>query len=219
MRAFITTRAAGSFATAGDEPVGPVMRRWYDLVAEAHSSGPRFVSSPQVHGSHVVVHAASDWEGWLRTPEADGHVASVRGTSLAVTVADCVPVFLAHPSGAVALLHSGWRGTAARITEQAIAAFGALGLRAAELRLHLGPAICGDCYEVSADVQASLTGRRDGAPAHVDLRSIIAQHAREGGVKAVTVSARCTKCDNDRFYSHRAGDAGRQVAVIVAEGS
>jgi len=46
--------------------------------------------------------------------------ASERGIALAVGVADCVPVFIAHPSGIVALVHSGWRGTAGRILERGV---------------------------------------------------------------------------------------------------
>jgi copper oxidase (laccase) domain-containing protein len=133
---------------------------------------------------------------------------------MAVTVADCVPVFLAHPSGATAILHSGWRGTAARITERAIRRLHALGLAPADVRLHCGPAICGQCYEVSADVALQLTGRDPGHAVTVDLRAIIVDQARALGVRHVSSSALCTRCDNDRLFSHRAGDAGRQLGVI-----
>jgi copper oxidase (laccase) domain-containing protein len=36
-------------------------------------------------------------------------------------------------------------------------------------------------------------------------------------VQKITVSSSCTRCDNDRFFSHRAGDKGRQIAVIAAQ--
>jgi hypothetical protein len=82
----------------------------------------------------------------------------------------------------------------------------------------LGPSICGNCYEVGADVFRELHGRdSSGGSARVDLRAIIAEHARSAGVHHLTTSALCTRCDNDRLYSHRAGDAGRQIAVIYAE--
>lgn len=215
VRAFTTTRAAGGFGMMSDEPVREVMSRWQALRRELRPYGSRLAHASQVHGARVVVHQPG-WEGWLRIDEADGHATAERGTALAVTVADCVPVFIAHPSGAVALLHSGWRGTAARIIDEGIEALARLGCPAAELRVHLGPAICGKCYEVSADVAAQLTGRDPGRPVTVDLRDIIASHARAAGVHHVSTSAMCTKCDNDRFHSHRAGDAGRQLAVIVA---
>lgn len=216
IRAFTTGRAAGSFGFHGDEPVRVVTARWEALRRELGRGGPRLATASQVHGDRVVVHAGG-WEGWLRVDGADGHASVTRGTALAVTVADCVPVFVAHPSGAIALLHSGWRGTEARIVERGIEALAHRGIPAGELHVHLGPAICGRCYEVSAEVHARLTGRDPGKPTPVDLRALIASHARAAGVRHVTVSGSCTRCDNDRFHSHRAGDPGRQLGVIIAD--
>jgi YfiH family protein len=217
--AFTTTRAAGSFGTHTDEPVRQVMARWDQLRASLQvlcsSSPPRFATASQVHGTRVVEHEGV-WEGWLRVSEADGHFASRRGTAMAVTIADCVPIFVAHPEGAIALLHSGWRGTAARIIDRAIAAFSRESHRATDLRVHLGPAICGACYEVSADVATALTGKPASGPQRIDLRELIAGHARAAGVTSITTSPSCTRCDSARFFSHRAGDAGRQLAVMVA---
>lgn len=213
IRAFTTTRAVGTFGVNGTEPVNEVMPRWDALRAEV---GPRLASARQVHGSTVLVHH-SGWDGWLRANDADGHVSMERGTALVVSVADCVPVFLAHPSGAIALLHSGWRGTAARIVARGIEALTHRGIPAGELRVHTGPAICGKCYEVSPDVFGRLTGKSVDTPTTVDLRSLIADHARAMGVGHITTSSSCTRCDNDQFFSHRAGDLGRQLGVMVAD--
>jgi YfiH family protein len=213
--AFTTSRAVGSFGTGTEEPIREVMARWSALRAFVGGSSARLATATQVHGNRVIEHVG-EWRGWLRGEDADGHLSVARGTAMAVTVADCVPVFLAHPSGATAALHSGWRGTAARITEQALAMFRAQGLVSSDFRLHCGPAICGKCYEVSAAVYAELTGQDPGKPTTIDLRALIIDHARAAGVRQVSSSALCTRCDNDRFYSHRAGDAGRQLGVIVA---
>ena len=216
VRAFTTGRAAGSFSTASREPVVDVMGRWDTLRAELRRGGPRLATARQVHGAQVLVHGTG-WEGWLRADDADGHVAAERGTGMAVSIADCVPVFLVHPSGAAGLLHSGWRGTAGRIVEQGISALAHRGVPPAELRVHLGPAICGKCYEVSPDVYERLTGSRPSRPTVVDLRAVIADHARAAGVRHISVSAACTRCHNERFFSHRAGDAGRQLGVLIAD--
>jgi len=216
IRAFTTTRDAGSFGLAGTDPVNEVMSRWTALQKELSDTARRVASIRQVHGTRILVHTGG-WEGWLRGGEADGHIAAEKGTALAVGVADCVPVFIAHPSGIVALLHSGWRGTAAHITTEALGALARYGLPPDELAIHLGPAICGRCYEVSAEVREQLTGQPVTRGGHVDLRSLIAEHATEMGVQKISVSSSCTKCDNDRFFSHRAGDKGRQIAVIAAQ--
>jgi len=151
--AFTTGRGAGTFGMHSDEPIRDVMARWSAL--RARLGGARLATAAQVHGVDVLEHEAG-WSGWLRADSADGHLALAGGTAMAVTVADCVPVFIAHPSGATAILHSGWRGTAAHITERAIQRLAAHGVAPEELRVHCGPAICGRCYEVSAEVAMQL---------------------------------------------------------------
>lgn len=213
--AFTTGRYAGSFGLHTGEPVRDVIARWTALRLQLGGPAARLATSSQVHGARILRHRG-EWRGWLRGEDADGQLSDERGTAMAVTVADCVPVFIAHPSGAVAMLHSGWRGTEARIVEVAIAQFDALGLRAEDLRLHCGPAICHRCYQVSPEVFGRLTGQRVDRPTTVDLRALISGHARALGVRDISISELCTRCDNDRFFSHRAGDAGRQLGVIVA---
>ncbi len=215
IRAFTTTRDAGTFSLSGAEPTVEVMARWTGLQNSLSEHSRRTVIGRQVHGARVITHHGG-WEGLLRTGECDGHLAAERGIALAVSVADCVPVFMMHQSGIVAVLHSGWRGTVAKVIDAGLRAYARVGIAPDELKVHLGPAICGRCYEVSADVRSQLTGQPSNRSGNVDIRSLIAEHAAESGVIDVSVSSDCTKCDNDRFFSHRAGDTGRQVAVIVA---
>jgi hypothetical protein len=221
VEAFTTTRAAGDYGLGDGEPSAETLARWRALQAELAAIAPRLASARQVHGANVLEHgegaaAGAGDRGWTRHAGADGHLTVARGVACAVTVADCVPVFIAHPSGAVALLHAGWRGTAARIVAKGIGRLVDLGFDAAELRVHLGPAICGRCYQVGPDVFEQLTGWQTIRNRNVDLRALLAEQAKEMGVRHLSASAHCTRCDNDRFFSHRAGDAGRQVAVIVS---
>ncbi len=137
--------------------------------------------------------------------------------SAAVVIADCVPVFVVHPSGVAALLHAGWRGVVAGILPAAIRQLESAGCRAAELRVHTGPAICAHCYEVGAEVAAQLTGRPVDGPRRVDLRAILAGQARALGVTEFSSSDRCTSDHggDQLFFSHRAGDSGRQAAALT----
>ena len=213
--AFTTTRTVGTFGVLSSDPVNEVMGRWARLRHELQEFAPRFATSGQVHGNHILTHDGT-WRGWLRGEDADGHFVPARGTAVAITVADCVPVFVAHPRGAVQALHAGWRGTAARILEHGLCAMKKAGFDVAEARVHMGPSICGRCYEVGPDVYAQLTGRDPGTPAAIDLRALLADQARAAGASHISISSACTRCNNDRFYSHRAGDPGRQLGVIVA---
>jgi YfiH family protein len=212
--AFTTTRHAGDFGVPGDGPTADTRARWEGLLSSIDGA-QRLVSSKQIHGRVVLTHDG-EWTGWLRLDGADGHVTSRRGTALAVSIADCVPVFLAHPSGVVGVLHVGWRGVVARMLDAGLDAMLGLGASPEETRVHLGPAISGRQYEVGVDVYRELTGWETQRPRRVDLRALIAEQARARGVRHLSASPFCTKEDNDRFFSHRAGDAGRQVAVIVA---
>jgi hypothetical protein len=213
IRAFTTTRAAGDFGLAPDGSATQATERWHALQrALAADGAPRLASSRQVHGTRVLVHGDT-WEGWLRVDGADGHLVFGAGAA-AVTIADCVPVFLAHPSGAVGIVHAGWRGTADGILPEALRLFAAHGYPLDEVLVHLGPAICGRCYEVGIDVYERLTGWPTKRARNVDLRAVLAEQAKQLGVTRWTADGECTRCDNDALFSHRAGDVQRQIACI-----
>lgn len=173
------------------------------------------VLARQVHGAAVLRHEDTP-DGLLLTPPADGHVTDRAGILLAVTVADCVPVFVVSPRPrAIALLHAGWRGTAAGILPAGIAALSAFA-DAATLRVHLGPSVCGACYEVGPEVHAALGLPDPGRPTPVDLREVLRRQAEAAGVPAsgITTSSWCTLHD-DAFHSYRRGDSGRQIGVLA----
>ena len=217
MRAFTTTRQVGSFGTASDEPVRVVMNRWsalreelrhWRLAPRDREPGPR-VDDPGPSARMVGLAAR---RAGRRAPigrsrdrarrhgrrlRAGVHRASGRRRSRCFTRGGAAPR-RESSSGQSTLLD-------------------ARGFPADELLIHTGPAICGACYEVSGDVYAQLTGTNPGRPTTIDLRALIAEHARARGVRQITTSASCTRCNNDRFFSHRAGDAGRQLGVMISD--
>ncbi len=214
--AFTTTRAQGTYRLDGTDAAGDVVPRWHALAQalQAEYGASRLASARQVHEATVLAHG-DGWRGWLRADGADGHVTAAPGTALCVGVADCVPIFLGHPSGMVGILHAGWRGTVAGILDRGLSAFVRAGHAVSEVVVHFGPAICGSCYEVGPDVYQQLTGTAVSSPTRVDLRGVLGEQARRLGVRDVSVSPLCTRCDGERLYSHRAGDSGRQLGVIV----
>ena len=215
--AFTTTRQAGSFNLASEEPAASVFGRWMGLVESLAPRASRLATALQVHGDRILEHADEHWTGWLRdTSGADGHLSATRGTAMAVTIADCVPIFMGHPSGVGAILHSGWKGTATGLVRRGLERFKQRGLKVSDVRIHLGPAICGSCYEVGPDVYFAVTGERVAAPRPVDLRAVIASQARQAGA-TVSISEWCTRCHNDHFFSHRAGDSGRQLGILLMD--
>jgi YfiH family protein len=174
----------------------------------------RLASAHQTHEATVARHGTG-WRGWLRMRGVDGHFTTAPGTALAITIADCTPVFVAHPGGAVAALHAGWRGTAARILDAGLDLFEANGFPAAECAIHLGPAICAGCYEVGPEVLSAIHGRPVAVKGRLDVRAVLASQAEARGVHDLSISPCCTRCDGDRFFSHRGGDNGRQLGIIA----
>ncbi len=151
-------------------------------------------------------------------PDADGHVTASEGVLLGVTVADCVPVFIVDPERrVVSLLHAGWRGAVAGVLDHGLRVLAEeFGSRPDDLFLHLGPAICGDCYEVGPEVHAALGLAPAAAGSPVDLRQFLEGRAIDLGVAElkVTRSAWCTLCGDSPFFSHRRGDRARQVGFL-----
>ena len=199
-----------------EAPVGDVMSRWRAFRA-AEPGFPAVVLGTQVHGATVAWHERVS--GWTQVEGVDGHATRSPGMLLTVTVADCIPVYLAAPPlGAIALLHAGWRGTAGRILERGVEALGSrAGVQPADIIMHCGVGICGDCYEVGSEVLEGVGLRGDGrGPWTVDLRERLASQAAALGVRDVTSSSWCSAHHRPLFFSHRAsrGSDGRMVAYL-----
>ena len=175
------------------------------------------VRSRQVHGRLIRVHGRLP-RGVSVAGEGDGHATGADGVLLTVPLADCVPVFIVDPSRrTVALLHAGWRGTAAGVVEAGLDTLSEVfESDPGELVVHLGPAICGQCYEVGQEVFRALGEAAPVHPAPIDLRSVIRRRTIAAGVRRddVTVSDECTLCGDGRYYSHRRGDRDRHRGYI-----
>ena len=209
----ITTRPL-SLGLWSDEPVGQVIGRWRAFRATFAARFPSIVLAHQVHGTDVHWHESVP-EGWLILDGSDGHATSEDGVLLTVTVADCIPVYLAVPrKGAVALVHAGWRGTADGILEQAVELLKWRGFaKASDIVMHCGIGICGSCYEVGSEVAVrfGMSGT-----VKLDLRDVLARQARDLGIADITVSPWCSAEGRERFFSHRGsrGRDGRMVAYL-----
>jgi YfiH family protein len=195
---------------SGPAAVGRVLERW--RVLREATGLPRAVHSLQVHGAELMEHAETE-PGLFVTEGRDGHLTGTPGILLTVSLADCVPISLVDPDRRrVALLHGGWRGTAAGIVARGVEGLGA---EPGRVHAHLGPAICGRCYEVGPEVHAALGLAVPPGPLEVDVRAVQARQLVDSGVPAaqVSVSEHCTRC-GEGFFSHRGGSAGRQMGVL-----
>ncbi len=227
--------SAGPYATlnlgyhVGDEAACVTENR-RRLATAAGYAADTLVSGQQVHGTRLAWATAGErgrgafsWEGAL--PGIDGLLTAETGVPLAILVADCAPVLIVDLAGhRLAVVHAGWRGALGRIASAAVRTLAEAGSDPAGLQVAIGPTLCTACLEVGDDVAEQVVPvfptsvhARTGTRPHLDLRALITTDLLEAGVRADAVAAHpvCTRCQPDRFFSHRAQDgrAGRFAVV------
>ena len=167
----------------------------------------------QVHGDRIaVIEEVTD-----ETPTADALVTGIPGISLAVMVADCIPLLLTARE-AVAAVHVGRRGLSNEITGKTIALMRDMG--ASQITAIIGPAICGKCYEVSEDVYQEVITSHPFAESRtpqgtfaLDLPAALRSVLSDEGI-AIVNQFECTVENQELFSYRRDGVTGRQAGII-----
>jgi polyphenol oxidase len=229
VRAFVTTRhggvSAGEYASlnlgtrGGDDPRNVAANR---LIVRDHLPAmPRWMA--QVHGAAVC---DLDALGNHDTATADAAVTRVAGTVGVVLTADCMPLFLCDRAGTRAgVVHAGWRGMAAGVIENAVAALGA---DPREVLAWMGPAIGPTAFEVGSEVREAFLAAGPEADAAfaphgagqfmADLYALARVRLARAGVSEVHGGGFCTYREPQRFFSYRRVPAsGRMGAFIWME--
>ncbi|MGC4955284.1 peptidoglycan editing factor PgeF [Actinomadura citrea] len=200
----------------GDDPAAVLDNR-RRAAAELGADPERTVFMRQVHGADVAFVTSTDLPG-----PVDAVVTTVPGLALAVLVADCAPVLLADPAaGVVGAAHSGRPGTAAGVVPALVKAMCERGADPARMAAAIGPAACGGCYEVPAEmrdevaavVPAARATTSKGTPG-LDIRAGVAEQLASAGVTRVTVDGRCTIEDPDLYSYRREGRTGRFAGYV-----
>lgn len=215
----------------GDDPAAVAENRRRALAAlGADSWEGRLLVPNQVHGDRIVTVTAADAApaGIERVRSdiaegADAIVCTAPEVPVLLCFADCAPVVLAAPGG-FAVVHSGWRGTIARIAgKAALALADAVRCRVVDIEAFIGPHILGDEYEVSPELMERFDAAFDGVDAAsgrlLDLSACIIEALEQVGVAPARIcdTGLSTVRDNDRFFSYRAehGRCGRHGAIAV----
>lgn len=213
-------------ASVGDLP--QVVESNFRLFCRALSIIPeQTVSCHLIHSARVLTVNGVNRQRVMG--QADGLITAGAGIYLAMRFGDCTPLIFFDPvRGAVGLAHAGWRGTMQNIAGATVTEMERqLGCRPQNIIAVVGPAIGPCCYEVGPDVIAAarrvfdnpgeLFSRRNGnGRAYFDLWAANRQQLLAAGVKNVVLSAMCTACRTDEFFSHRAekGRTGRFGVII-----
>jgi YfiH family protein len=197
------------------------------IAAALGITGSRLFFPSQVHKTRIVQVAEDTPVAELM--ETDALITNKRGIGLAVMSADCVPIILYDKQNqAIGAIHSGWRGTVARILEKTLHEMQRVyGTQGADIIAGIGPSVCQDSYEVGEEVVQAVDhafGKDQGlmipqpeGKAKLDLWKANALQLLAFGVPAtrIEVSNLCTVKNNNYFFSARRQDAGRFAAGIV----
>lgn len=241
LRAVVTTRHGGVSVGAyeslnlgdhvGDDPERVLVNR--ARAATAAGLAPSdLVLARQVHGCTVAVVGDADrgrgaLPGEAPVADADVLLTDRPGVGLTVLAADCVPVLLWSPeAGWLAVVHAGWRGTAAGAVPAAVAALEDRGAPPATLVAAVGPAIAAERYQVGSEVAGALRAALgvdheevlipDGAGHwRADLVAANLAQLRALGVARAAVAPAATGADGP-FYSDRAARPCGRFGLIAA---
>ncbi len=154
----------------------------------------------QIHGNKIAIIADSSHGSVSRKfPACDAIITNQRGVALGIYVADCCAVYIVDPkTAAIALVHSGRKGTELGVVSNAIKQMNdCFGSDPANLVVQFSPCIRPPHYEI-------------------DFAAEIVRQCRAFGVKEIHESGVCTACDLTRYYSYRAekGKTGRMLALL-----
>jgi YfiH family protein len=178
----------------------------------------------QVHGAEALVLAAGD----DYAPKSPGSVRAGydaivgrSGRSLMIRVADCQAVILADPATRlVAVVHSGWRGSAANVLGRTVEAMRSLGAEPAGMLAAVGPSLgpcCAEMVNHRSELPEELWRFKGPKPDHFDFWAASRHQLAMAGVPeaSVEIAGICTRCAPG-FFSYRRGDAGRFAVVAAA---
>ncbi len=190
---------------------------------------------PQTHTSDVrKIESIHRGEGVVKEVSVagfDGMVTDEPGILLCTVEADCVPVYIYDPvKSAVAMVHSGWKGTAGEISLKAVnMMISEYGSKAEDIKVAFGPAICGDCYEFGGELKEEFlthftveetdsffTPRKDGKYS-LDLLKAISISLMKAGVRQENImsSGICTYEDNNLCSWRRDKEHGKRMLTAI----
>ncbi len=170
----------------------------------------------QVHGDDIVILESPPEDNLPFFADADGIITNLMNLCLVIRTADCVPVFAVDVKrNVLGAAHSGWRGCRKNITGKLIGMMKEkFGCTSEDMKAFILPSIGPESYRVNGDVSRffpydTISGE-DGL--YVNLWKNVETSLRREGVRiADTLNAGICTLRDERYFSHRRGDAGRNL--------
>jgi hypothetical protein len=207
-----------------------VRHAFLDVHESAVFDKSHVVDIKQVHATDIL----NFTEPPQYRPHADGVFTAVSEQQIGIVTADCLPLLMASRDGRfVASVHAGWQGTAQGIVQQSVKHFAAVGIKAADIIVAVGPHIRPCCYEVSAsfpdgllstpsakmvrqhrqqlflkaprDPNTNSASAREEQSLWFDLPAFCQLHFQEAGILSDNIDwpGKCTYCAPEELGSYR----------------
>ncbi|MEI7451696.1 MAG: peptidoglycan editing factor PgeF [Candidatus Falkowbacteria bacterium] len=155
-------------------------------------------------------------------PNYDALITSDPKQILALTVADCLPIyFYDEAKKVIALAHAGWRGVASEIVKNVVSMMNEhYNSNPSDIVVFIGPHIHDCHFEIGEELVEKFSAKsiihRDGQ-IFVDLAKEVSAQLVASGIlpNKIEVSAECTYCLRDKYFSFRR-DKPEQLETMVA---
>ncbi|MCU7495852.1 MAG: peptidoglycan editing factor PgeF [Ignavibacteria bacterium] len=160
--------------------------------------------------------------------ESDALLTDKKNLGLAVSVADCTPVFLYDTKNKViAAVHSGWRGTQKKILANVLEKMANdFNSRPEDLIAYIGPSISQENYEVGEEFTGLFDEKylkAQGEKYLLDVKGVNLDILLEAGVPEshIQVSDLCTFQMDNLLHSYRRNglNSGRLLGIIAMKGN
>ena len=159
--------------------------------------------------------------------ESDALITNKKNLGLAVSIADCTPVFIYDVKNKIiGAIHSGWRGTESKIVEKTLVKMmNDFNSKPVNLFAYIGPSISQNNYEVGSEVAEKFDKtfvKEKGDKFLLDVAGINYKVLLNFGIpkNQIQKSQLCTYEFNELLHSYRRDGnlSGRSLGVIAIKG-
>lgn len=181
----------------------------------------------QIHSDAILKYSKNDAN--IKDEEGDAIITNEKNVIIGVFTADCVPIILVdEKAGAIAAIHSGWRGTFESITFKTInKMINEFNTNVGNIKAYIGPHIRKCCYEVSEDLKKDFLNKKGTIQKeelfngnNLNLEACIIDDLKKAGVIEDNINSinLCTYCSDEiKLHSYRKsqGSYGRMFSFVM----
>ena len=171
---------------------------------QCHSDVVSRVNSPKIH------------------PRSDALITNQKNLALLIQVADCACIYLYdEKKQAIALVHSGWRGTQKKIVSKTIEKMKLeFSSEAHFIKAVISPCISKEFFEVGDDVYTQFSpdyfSAKENGKWLFDMKSCLKDELKSNGVQDIKIDENCTYKNKKEYFSYRrdANKSGRMMGLF-----